>query len=223
LDDSRGGLPADGIAAAQRSEKGGAAAGPTNVYVLGSTLPAKYCVPGMLSPSAAPTEEAESAYIGLYTFIISLIYLKGGMLPDAALDRFLRRANADQMTPVDRTEKLLQRMIKDGYVTKVKDSSSGEEKVDYIVGPRGKVEVGEDGVAQFVKNVWGNDDADNLQMQIERSLTLVPKPSRARTATPKPVRKPKRSSNARRTNEDEDEDIDDSEGDDDDDMDNSAT
>jgi hypothetical protein len=220
----RRGLLADGAAAAKGNGKGGAATGPTNSYVLVSTLPAKYHVPGMLSPSAAPTEEAESAYIGLYTFVISLIYLKGGMLPEAALDRYLRRTNADQTTPVDRTEKLLQRMVKDGYVNKVKDNSSGEEKVDYIVGPRGKVEVGEDGVAQFIKNVWGTDDAADLHMQIERSLTLVPKPGRARTATPKPVRKPKRSSNARRPNDNEEggSEDDDSDDDDDDGMDDSA-
>ncbi len=181
------------------------AAASTNAYVLVSTLPAKYRVPGIVAPSTAPTEEAESAYVGLYTFVISLIYLTGGMLPEAALDRFLRRANADQTTPVDRTEKLLQRMMKDGYVSKVKDSSSGEEKVDYIVGPRGKVEVGEVGVADFIKNVWGEDDADGLEMRIARTLTLVPKDSAPRKATPKPRgRRPGRPANTQRTGEDED-------------------
>jgi hypothetical protein len=206
-------------AAAKRAQKGAGAAATTNVYVLVSTLPAKYRVPGILAPSAAPTEEAESAYIGLYTFIISLIYLKGGALPEAALDRFLRRANADQTTPVDRTEKLLQRMIKDNYITKVKDSSSGEEKVHYITGPRGKVEVGEEGVTQFVKNVWGDDDADGLDLRIQRSLTLVPKAARARTATPAPASKPKRPSNARQNGGDDDGSEEDSSDDDDDDDD----
>jgi hypothetical protein len=173
--------------------------------VLVSTLPAKYRVPAIVAPSAAPTEEAESAYVGLYTFVVSLVYLTGGMLPEAALDRFLRRANADQTTPVDRTEKLLQRMIKDGYVTKVKDSSSGEEKVDYVVGPRGKVEVGETGVAQFVKNVWGEDDADGLETRIARTLTLVPKESAPGKSTPQPKgRRPGRTANTQRTSEEDD-------------------
>jgi hypothetical protein len=190
--------------------------------VLVSTLPAKYRVPGIVAPSAAPTEEAESAYVGLYTFVISLIYLTGGMLPETALDRFLRRANADQTTPVDCTEKLLQRMIKDGYVSKVKDSSSGEEKVDYIVGPRGKVEVGEVGVGQFVKNVWGEDDANDLDMRIERTLTLVPKTNAPKKDTPQPNgtqgrrgRRAGRPANPRPADEDDDDEGDDDERDDD--------
>jgi melanoma-associated antigen len=93
-------------------------------------------------------------------------------LPEAKLERYLRRTNADHSTPVDKTDKLLQRLIKEGYIVKIRDSSSGEELVDYMVGPRGKVEVGEDGVAEFVKRVYGQKADEDLGKRLERSLGL---------------------------------------------------
>ena len=78
----------------------------------------------------------------------------------------------DHSTPVDKTDKLIQRLIKEGYIVKIKDSSSGEELVDYMVGPRGKVEVGEDGVAEFVKRVYGQKADEDLDKRLERSLGL---------------------------------------------------
>jgi len=94
------------------------------------------------------------------------------MLPEAKLDRYLRRTNADQSTPVDKTDKLLQRLIKEGYIVRIKENSGGEELVNYIVGPRGKVEVGEDGVAEFVRNVYGQKADEELSKKLERSLGL---------------------------------------------------
>ena len=93
-------------------------------------------------------------------------------MPEAKLERYLRRTNSDHSTPVDKTDKLLQRLIKEGYIVKIRDSSSGEELVDYMVGPRGKVEVGEDGVAGFVKRVYGQKADEDLDKRLERSLDL---------------------------------------------------
>jgi hypothetical protein len=93
-------------------------------------------------------------------------------LPESKLERYLRRTNADHSTPVDKTDKLLQRLIKEGYIIKIRDTSSGEELVDYMVGPRGKVEVGEDGVAEFVKRVYGQKADEDLDKRLERSLGL---------------------------------------------------
>lgn len=93
-------------------------------------------------------------------------------MPEAKLERYLRRTNADHSTPVDKTDKLLQRLIREGYIVKIKDSSSGEELVDYMVGPRGKVEVGEDGVAEFVKRIYGQKAEQDLDKRLERSLGL---------------------------------------------------
>src|SRR5436305_4571540 len=118
----------------------------------------------------------EASYIGLYTFIISLIALSGGTIAEAKLDRFLKRTNADQNTPVDKTDKLLLRMIKDGYLVKHKDSSTGDEVIEYMIGPRGKTEVVDSGgVEGLVKTVYGDDAVDDLDRRIKRSMGLEEK------------------------------------------------
>ena len=94
-------------------------------------------------------------------------------MPEAKLERYLGRANADQSTPVDRTDKMLNRMVKEGYIVRIKESADGEEMVDYRVGPRGRVEVGEDGVAAMVKKVYGDSATDDLEKRIQRSLGLA--------------------------------------------------
>ena len=128
-----------------------------------------------MGPGIAPENEdmadVDGAYIGLYTMVISLILLSGGTLSEGKLDRFLKRMNASDTTPVDTTEKVLARMAKDGYIVKIKDPQGGEETVDYMVGPRGKVEIGKDGVASFVRTVYGND-VEDLDQRLKRSLGL---------------------------------------------------
>lgn len=72
------------------------------------------------------------------------------------------------------TEKLLQKLAKEGYLEKRRDISSGEEIIEWVVGPRGKVEVGERGVQGFVRAVYGvgGGDDDELERKLERSLGL---------------------------------------------------
>jgi hypothetical protein len=104
---------------------------------------------------------------------ITLIIISGGMMPEGKLDRALRRMNADQTTPLGSKDKTLSTMVKDGYIVKVKDAS-GEESVDYIVGPRGKVEVGRDGIAQFMRMIHGeSEDAVELEKKIQRTLDVA--------------------------------------------------
>lgn len=74
----------------------------------------------------------------------------------------------------DKTEKLLKRMEKDGYIIKIRDNSSGEETVEWMVGPRGKAEVGDQGVRGLVKSVYGESgDAADLDRRLERSLGVL--------------------------------------------------
>lgn len=115
--------------------------------------------------------DVDGAYIGLYTTVVSLILLAGGSLPEAKLDRFLRRMNADRTTPVDNTEKVLTRMAKDGYIVKIKDSNGGDELIDYMVGPRGKIEVGKEGAANLVRAVYG-ENVQDLEQRLTRSLGI---------------------------------------------------
>jgi len=152
-----------------------------------------------MAPGPEPPEhvsDINGAYVGLYTTVIALILLSGGSLSENKLDRYLRRMNAADTTPVDTTEKVLARMIKDGYIVKVKDSTGGDEVVDYIVGSRGKVEVGKEGVANFVRKVYGAD-VEDLEERLSRSLGLSVEENAADAST-QPATGPGRRANGQR-------------------------
>jgi DNA-binding PadR family transcriptional regulator len=86
----------------------------------------------------------------------------------------------EDRTPIleyDRTEKLVKRMERDGYIVKVKESTgTGDDDVYWVVGPRGKVEVGENGVRGLAKTVFGametEEEEEELERKIARSLGL---------------------------------------------------
>ncbi|OJJ57676.1 hypothetical protein ASPSYDRAFT_154678 [Aspergillus sydowii CBS 593.65] len=124
-------------------------------WILTSTLPSKYRKQDILQPTRGPME---SAYTGLYTFIIGLILLNGGSLQEQKLDRYLSRVNAETYTPIDRTDRFLQRLCKEGYLLRNREMDGGDEIIEYMVGPRGKVEVGTRGVAGLVREVYGRQD-----------------------------------------------------------------
>lgn len=152
-------------------------------------LPDQYRMPAIMGPSR-PLERGvinqEDAYVGLYTLTIALITISGGMIPEGKLDRALRRMNAEQTTPVGTKDKALAAMVKDGYIVRVKDTSGGgEETVDYIVGPRGKVEVGREGVARFIRAMHGageGEDQAELERRIQRTLNVAEAHSNAAPA-----------------------------------------
>lgn len=90
-------------------------------------------------------------------------------------------------TPIDRTDRLIQRLCKDGYLVRNRETDGGEEVIEYMVGPRGKIEVGESGVAGLVREVYGrpgpttttgevrngtqqNEEEDEFERRLERSL-----------------------------------------------------
>lgn len=148
------------------------------MWVLQTIVPDRYRVVEAIGPSR-PVEKAEDdtagAYVGLYSMVIALIIIAGGRLPENKLDRALRRMNANQSTPVDTTDKTLALMVKDGYVVKVRESVNGDETVDYMVGPRGKVEVGREGFADLVRTIYGDSDEDpeELEKKIRRTLDVA--------------------------------------------------
>ncbi|KIW95749.1 uncharacterized protein Z519_02813 [Cladophialophora bantiana CBS 173.52] len=128
----------------------------TKSWILVSTLPPELKHNTLImQPTRAPNIDVESSYTALYTFILSLIYLNNNALTDQKLERYLQRVNADTYTPLGNKEKLLQRMVKEGYIEKRRDTSSGEEMIEWTPGPRGKVEVGVEGVAGLVRTVYG--------------------------------------------------------------------
>ncbi|KAI9817621.1 MAG: hypothetical protein M1832_004625 [Thelocarpon impressellum] len=156
--------------AAQRTDK---ASTTSKVWVLTSVLPDKYRLDErIVPPPKVPTSETEATYVGLYTFLISVIYMSGGSISESKLERYMKRTNADQHTPIDRTEKLLLRLCKEGYLVKVRDTSGGDEIVEYMVGPRGKIEVGVDGVVGVAKTVYGDMASDDIEDKVRRSMGI---------------------------------------------------
>lgn len=99
------------------------------------------------------------------------------MIPEPKLERYLKRVNADNhCLGGEKTEKILKRMEREGYVVKVRErDGGGDESVDYVVGPRGKAEIGEKGVAGVVRKVYGKKDleAEELEKRLVRSLGEV--------------------------------------------------
>lgn len=86
----------------------------------------------------------------------------------------------EDTTPVseyDKTEKLMKRLERDGYIVRIRESTgTGEDDIYWTVGPRGKIEVGDDGVRGLVKAVHGDLDEDEdqeLERRLERSLGIA--------------------------------------------------
>ncbi|PYH97200.1 MAGE-domain-containing protein [Aspergillus ellipticus CBS 707.79] len=154
--------------AAQKVEKSSST---NKSWIVSSTLPAAYRKPEILPPTKAPLE---GTYTGLYTFIIAVILLNGGTIQEQKLDRYLKRTNTDTYTPIDRTDRFLQRLCREGYLVRNREVDGGEEVIEYILGPRGKVEVGAGGVAGMVREVYGRSDPDDrddeLEIRLARSL-----------------------------------------------------
>jgi MAGE family len=143
----------------------------SNSWVLVSTLPQKYRDPSIIPPPNIPTSTEEANYVGLYTFVVSLIYLNQERLPENKLERHLNQLNLEQNSPVGPTDKLFKRMEKEGYIVKCKDNSTGEEMVEYLVGPRGKVEVDKQAASKFIEMVWGSAAAEEgFKKKLEKSL-----------------------------------------------------
>lgn len=94
-------------------------------------------------------------------------------MPEPKLERYLKRCNADQSTPIDKTDKVLARMCKELYIVKVVDRSGDEEVTEYIVGPRGKVEVDKEAIGGMVRTVYGGAATEELDKRLARSLGLT--------------------------------------------------
>ncbi|KAL9003382.1 MAG: hypothetical protein Q9188_003731 [Gyalolechia gomerana] len=161
--------------AAQRSQTQNSMSSSSKSYILTSTIPPPLRAPSILPPPAVPTSASESAYVGLYTFILSLIYLSPGQsIPESRLEKHLKRMNADNyVLSGEKTEKVLKKMEKEGYIVRVRErDGGGEETVDFMVGPRGKAEVGERAVAGAVRKVWGKmgTEREELERRLVRSL-----------------------------------------------------
>ncbi|GAP91347.1 putative mage family protein [Rosellinia necatrix] len=168
----------------QKAVKRGAsqASASSRQYILVSTLPKEYRTQSVIGPSRVPSTTEEASYVGFYTVIISLITLSSGELSDMKLRRYLTRLNASQNLPMDKTDNVLQKLIRQGYLDKIVERIEGDEDaITWCVGPRGKVEVSPQSIAQMVSEVWGEPLDDEFDKKLEKSLG-VQRTGQSRTA-----------------------------------------
>ncbi|KAK8073861.1 MAGE family protein [Apiospora phragmitis] len=129
-------------------------------YVLVSTIPAQYKTPEIIAPSRAPSAREEAEYVGFYSFVITIIHLAGGEMSDMKLKRQLTRMNASQNLPMDKTDNVLAKLVRQGYLDKVVEKSDhGEEDTVTCV-------------AGFIRTVWGPEKPDDFEKKLDRSLGL---------------------------------------------------
>jgi hypothetical protein len=77
----------------------------------------------------------------------------------------------NETSPSEKTDTVLQRMIKQGYLVRVTESRSmgDDDGTTWHVGPRGKVEVGKDAIAAFVRTIYGGSN-EELESKLQVSL-----------------------------------------------------
>ncbi|KAK3695433.1 MAGE family-domain-containing protein [Podospora appendiculata] len=155
----------------------------SNAYILVSTLPEAYRTPAIITPSKVQSADGEAAYAALYSLIIAIIVLSGGELSDPRLRRHLTRLNAGENmpsadpnngnAPSEKTELVLQRMIKQGYLVRVVEAKTqgDEDSVTWHVGPRGKMEVNNEAIAALIRTVYGTRTAE-LEAKLQVSLKV---------------------------------------------------
>ncbi|KAF4445311.1 Non-structural maintenance of chromosome element 3 [Fusarium austroafricanum] len=148
----------------------------SGAYILTSTLPEAYRSAAILGPSKTPSADDEATYVGFYTMVISLILLSGGELSEQKLKRHLLRLNADQNVSMDRTEVILKKMERQGYVIKRVErpplGQDGEPTTTWHVGPRGKEEVGLEGVMGMTREIYGDSWDEDLEKKLRASLNI---------------------------------------------------
>ncbi|KAI1325674.1 MAGE-domain-containing protein [Xylariaceae sp. FL0255] len=141
-------------------------------WILISTLPKEYRSQTVIGPSRIPSSADEAAYVAFYTMVISLITLSHGELSDAKLKRYLRRLNADMHLPMDKTEDVMAKLVRQGYLDKIVEKVEGDEdSVTWCVGPRGRVEVSPQNIAEILTEVW-TDPPDDFDKKLEKSLGI---------------------------------------------------
>ncbi|KAL8338527.1 hypothetical protein RB598_007062 [Gaeumannomyces tritici] len=156
-----------------KSQTKGAAS--SNSYILVTTIPEPYRSAAIIPPSKIQSSDAEAIHVGLYSLIITIITLNGGELSDHKLKRYLQRMNANVNTPLEKTEAMLQRLIRQAYVVKTveRNPQSDDDAVTWHVGPRGKQEVTHEAIANIAREVYGAAANDELEKKLHASLRIA--------------------------------------------------
>lgn len=142
-------------------------------------LPEAYKTPRIIAPSRIVSADDEAAYVAFYTLIISLIRINGGELSEAMLRRYLTRLNAERNSFTNtKTEDTLAKLQRQGYLVKNVDKEArqhgeAEMATTWFIGPRGKIEVGDEAVAGLVREIWGQDGrGEELETKLHATLMI---------------------------------------------------
>ncbi|KAI6369987.1 hypothetical protein MCOR25_004330 [Pyricularia grisea] len=146
----------------------------SNTYILVTTLPEDYRTAAIVAPSKVPTAEKEAAYVGLYSMIVTIIQLNRGELSDPKLKRYLQRLNAETNTPVEKTDLLLQRLIRQNYIVKTveRNPQNDDDAITWRVGPRAKQELTDESMASIVRDVYGEAYDQELEAKLQASFKI---------------------------------------------------
>lgn len=87
----------------------------------------------------------------------------------------------------EKTPIMLKKMAAQGYIYKSVEKTVDDETILWLVGPRGKVEVGEKGTAGFVNEVYGEHAPSDLEKRLNKSLQIDDK-TKTKSKAPKITR-----------------------------------
>jgi hypothetical protein len=161
----------DLIAAAAQKTKGTSKT--VASWILCNILPIEYRTPTIVPPAPISSPAEEAAYVAFCTMIVAVITLNPThCIPDHKLSRYLSRMNAAENLPMDKTANVLAKMQKQGYIVRTVDKSGDDETIDWRVGPRGKVEIGNKGIQGLINAAYGDSGPEDLQARIHRSLGM---------------------------------------------------
>ncbi|KAG9242140.1 MAGE family-domain-containing protein [Calycina marina] len=140
-------------------------------YILKSILPAEYQSPKIIPPSTIVSASEEASYVGLCTMIVTLISMSPQQqCLEAKLLSYLAKLNLDTYMLGEKTAVILKKMSAQGYIYKSVEKTPDDETILWLVGPRGKIEIGNDGIAGFVSEVYGESAPVDLEKRLDKTL-----------------------------------------------------
>ncbi|KAI8812478.1 MAGE family-domain-containing protein [Cladochytrium replicatum] len=112
----------------------------------------------------------------LITVILSLIYVSGKTIQEEVLLNYFSKMGINRTTGIPKSQvqdhtivDALQGYVKDGYLDRIKVSTSERDVHEYRWGPRAKIEFPQENVSGFIVDVHGNED-ENMNKRMKRDI-----------------------------------------------------